>query len=544
MKKGTKITLIVLAVVVGIIGAAFICADVIVSHVVQSEVNKALADLPGCEAECGTIHLRFFSGTAEVNDLAFSYRGEPIHKKDTVGPGVKIHVQEIEVGRLFYTLLLKKQILISDVRIKHPSVELWMDEEHPEKCFPELHDEKLEHMDKVTVRADLMRLHINHADFKLHSLSSKLDVLAEDFNLQVNDLAYDSIFSYNDSVYEISLAHAAIMLPDGMMRLETHALEHKNQGAFRVGETRIANTMPRKKLADIMQEPVTWIDMTVSSVETSPFNPIRKALAQDFTLDKIKAVVASMDVYRDERYAPKKPFDMPQQILMAIPAQFLIKHVDAHINAINIEFASTNVNCGKLHIGGIQAAVDNVTNKRGATMKAGGTCPIQEGKAEASFSMTMNKACDFGLKLKATGINVDYLNTFLRPLVGMTCELQVDELTTDYTGNSEKATGTFRMLYHGLKVQVHKEDDIPYKIVTKNAKTFTALANTLLPKSNPTAVDVHPRAYQVEWKRNEWKPFPLYLFGPCIDGAMETLLPGLFVHKQVSNKKYKDIKEL
>lgn len=536
--------MIVLAVVVGIIGAAFICADVIVSHVVQSEVNKALADLPGCEAECGTIHLRFFSGTAEVNDLAFSYRGEPIHKKDTVGPGVKIHVQEIEVGRLFYTLLLKKQILISDVRIKHPEVELWMDEEHPEKCFPELHDEKLEHMDKVTVRADLMRLHINHADFKLHSLSSKLDVLAEDFNLQVNDLAYDSVFSYNDSVYEISLAHAAIMLPDGMMRLETHALEHKNQGAFRVGETRIANTMPRKKLADIMQEPVTWIDMTVSSVETSPFNPIRKALAQDFTLDKIKAVVASMDVYRDERYAPKKPFDMPQQILMAIPAQFLIKHVDAHINAINIEFASTNVNCGKLHIGGIQAAVDNVTNKRGATMKAGGTCPIQEGKAEASFSMTMNKVCDFGLKLKATGINVDYLNTFLRPLVGMTCELQVDELTTDYTGNSEKATGTFRMLYHGLKVQVHKEDDIPYKIVTKNAKTFTALANTLLPKSNPTAVDVHPRAYQVEWKRNEWKPFPLYLFGPCIDGAMETLLPGLFVHKQVSNKKYKDIKEL
>ena len=95
------------------------------------------------------------------------------------------------------------------------------------------------------------------------------------------------------------------------------------------------------------------------------------------------------------------------------------------------------------------------------------------------------------------------------------------------------------MLYHGLEVKVHGEDDIPYKIVTKNANSFTTLANTLIPKSNPTAVDIHPRAYQVEWKRDQWKPFPLYMFGPCIDGAKETLLPGLYVHKQVSNNNKK-----
>ena len=82
-------------------------------------------------------------------------------------------------------------------------------------------------------------------------------------------------------------------------------------------------------------------------------------------------------------------------------------------------------------------------------------------------------------------------------------------------------------------------DNIPYKIVTKNANTFTTLANTLMPKSNPTAVDVHPRAYEVEWKRDVWKPFPLYMFGPCINGAVETLLPGLYVHKEVKNKKSK-----
>ena len=95
------------------------------------------------------------------------------------------------------------------------------------------------------------------------------------------------------------------------------------------------------------------------------------------------------------------------------------------------------------------------------------------------------------------------------------------------------------MQYHGLNVKVHKEDNIPYEIVTRNADLFTNLANSLVPKSNPTSVDPAPRRYYVEWKRDEWKPYPLYLFGPSIDGIKKTMLPGLYVHKQVSAQKLK-----
>ena len=229
---------------------------------------------------------------------------------------------------------------------------------------------------------------------------------------------------------------------------------------------------------------------------------------------------------------------MPQNILTSIPVVFNIKHVDAGIRKIDIEFASTNVNCGRLALRDIRTVVDNVTNKRGATMYVNGHCPISKnGHAVAKMSMSMNKACQWLLDLHATDIDIDYLNTFVRPLVGITADCHLDTLDMHYTGDSQIAKGTFRMLYHGLKVLVHEEDDIPYKIVTKNAKAFTAIANSLLPKSNPTAVDIHPRAYEVEWKRDEWKPFPLYMFGPCIDGVKKTFLPGLYVHKQVKNKK-------
>ena len=166
-------------------------------------------------------------------------------------------------------------------------------------------------------------------------------------------------------------------------------------------------------------------------------------------------------------------------------------------------------------------------------MHVRGGCPLAGGLADAEMTMTMNKDADFMMRLHAEGVNGAVLNTLIRPLVGITFACDIDTLDTRYTGNSLKAEGSFRLLYHGLHVEVHKEDDIPYKIITEHAKTFTALGNTLIPKSNPTAVDVHPRAYSVEWKRDEWKPVPLYLFGPCIDGAKKTMLPGLYVHKQI-----------
>lgn len=543
MKKSTKILLIILAILAAILTTAFVCADIIVSRLVQKEVAKAMEAAPGCEARCGDIHIRFFSGTASVHDLYFFYRGEPVSPKDTIGPGVRIAVERVDLGRVFYTALLKRRVLVSDLHIKNPQLELWMDEEHPETCFPELHDEHVEQMQNPMKSARLMKLAVKNASLRLHSVRTRLDVEADDFSCAVHDLAYDSVFSYNDSVYEITLGKAVVVLPDGRIRLETNGLSHSNQGALEIGTTRIAHTMARKRLGDIVKEPATWMDMTVASVTTSPFNPLRKAMNQDYSIESVKAVVERMNIFRDERYAPKEPFAMPQEILMAIPAVFRIGTVDAAIKKINIEFANTNISSGKLELAGIKTQVKNVSNAKNSTMVIQGTCPIREGLAEAGMTMTMNKDCNFTTKLHVTDVNIDYLNSFLRPLVGITCDLQVDTLDTEYAGDRTIAKGTFRMLYHGLKVQVHKEENIPYKIVTKNANTFTTLANSLLPKSNPTSVDIHPRAYQVEWKNDVWKPFPLYLFGPCIDGAVETLLPGLFVHKQVSRKKSENKKK-
>lgn len=525
MKRVTKITLITLGAVFAFGIAVFVGADVLLSRWVKKKVNTALEQVPGCAASCGGIQLRLFSGTAEVRDLVFSY------------PAVlDIRVDRIEVGRVLYSALLAKQIWISDVYVFSPSVTLLYDSKNPELLAPQFEDNGIEKISRFIESATVERLKIRNAAFALQDANSGLEVGADSISLRLNELKYhfaDSLFTYNDSIYQLSVGNFRCYVPDEPMNIEMEDVATRDAGELTTGAVHIAHAVAKKALGNKKKEPVTWIDLQVESSRLSPLNIIRKALAQDLNFDTLAVNVKVMDVFRDARYEPKKQFPMPQEVLLQMPTKFAVKHIDARIQKIDIEYASTNVNCGEMHMKDIRAEVENVSNKRGGTIFVHGGCPVNEGKAKAEMRLTLNKNCDWSGKIHVTEINTNYLNSFLRPLVGMTCDCHIDTLDADYKGDKIAASGRFRMLYHGLNVQVHKEDDIPYKIVTKNADALTTMANTLIPKSNPTSVDRYPRAYSVEWKRDPWQPVPMYIFGPCIDGAKKTMLPGLYVHKQV-----------
>ena len=526
MKKGGKIALTIFCILLIVGLALFVSADVLLSRLVKSEIDKAFTNLPIGEASCGDIHIRLFSGTAEVQDLRFSYP-----------PALEIEVEKVEVGRFFYSALLARQIVISDLRLQRPKATVVYDSKHPDKMFPEVHDSSLVRIGELFESISLSRLKITGASLALRDTATGLNIAIDSASVRMHDLSYswvDSAFQYNDSLYHLDVSAFRCFEPKEPMQIEITDIHTRNGKELTTGETHIKHAVSKKRLGDRRNEPVTWIDLQVESVRTSPFNLFRKALAQDLTLDSLAVNVKRMDVFRDERHKPKAPFPMPQTILTQLPVTFFVGHVDAKVQQIDIEFASTNVNCGEMHLNHIRAAVEHLTNKKGSIMHVYGNCPIdKKGKAKAEMHMTLNKACDWHIKMQVHSVNTNYLNSFLRPLIGMTCDCFIDTLTTEYKGNDATANGTFRMLYHGLNVKVHKEDDIPYKIVTKNAGAITSFANTMIPKSNPSKVDIHPRAYAVTWKRNEWQPFPMYLFGPCIDGAKKTMLPGLYVHKQV-----------
>lgn len=448
-------------------------------------------------------------------------------------PGADIRTERVEIGTLAYSQLLDKKVRLSSVKIVRPTVELWLDEENPELSFPTTPERK----DKKPVTPSrietfLKHLSVENASFALHSTRTKLDLLTDSLSLAVHNLSYipyKSYFGYCDSVYSFCLKHASVLIPDGKIRIEAHDLAQVNAGPLTLGATYIGHTMDKMELGNQIKEPTTWLQMHMESFKTVPFNPIRKALKKDYTLSHADVVIRDMDVMRDLRYKAIRPFPMIQEAFKDLDVPVYIGSVGVELKKIHIELTSTDINSGSLDLSDIHATAENITTKKNSTIRVKGLCPIAPGTATVEMELTMNDNCDFYTRLHAENVDASFLNTLIRPLVGMTCSLLIDTLDTRYKGNLTEAKGTYKMLYHDFGIKVHKKDDIPFKIVTRTAHTINVVGNTLIPKSNPLTPHGHPKAYNISWKRNEWQPTELYIFGPVINGVVKTLLPGLFI---------------
>lgn len=542
MKKSTKITLWVVGCLFAFCALVIGMMDAGLSYVAKKEIKQHLADMPEIDASVGNIHVLLFSGTVVVKDIHFATCAFA-HKADTdevpLAPGLRADIPTLSVGPISYIRLLKdKNFWTYNITIDKPRLTFYLDEKHPENSFPTFpKDTNMANADQFLKRIDINRIRLNKFCGQIKSTKTPLDVAVDSLSVTVNDLAYllqEQQFLYNDSDYSVSLAAARVTIPDGTAALEAHNLKTKDQGPLTLGYTRFRNIKSIFALADKADEPTTWIDLEVNSVKTSPLNPIRKALKQDYTLASLTADVKRMHVKRDNRHNYKEPVPTPQQFLQQVPVPFTVQSVKANVRKIEIEMYLQKENPGKLQLQDIQASLANISNRKNAVWDCKAHAPVGEkGIVDAEFKLHMDKDSHFDLSLNGTDIQASFLNPFIRPLVGISLDCQINQIETAYSGDDKKATGTFCLLYNGLAIQAHKEDKVPFSVVTKHANTITTVANSLLTKSNPTVVDIKPRKYSVEWERDVMKDYPLYLFGPCIIGAVQTMLPGLYVHKQI-----------
>lgn len=524
MKRGTKITLIVLAIIIGIIGLLFIAGDIAVSNVVNKQVQKALTQLPPeiGQVECGPAFVRLFSGTAEIKDLHYVYHHpKKVNKKDAAAPGIEVHVDKVDIGHVFYTLLFKKEVILSDISIVRPSVELWLDDKNPKHSFPELPEDTAKKDQTFPLaKAGLMAFRIKNASMRYHSLRTPLEASVDSLSLTVHDLFYDSTFHYCDSVYAFSLGHAAVTTPDGMMHIDTRNIKQEDQGPLTIGPTHLGNTISPKQMADEAQEPITWADVHIQSVKVAAFNPVRKVLKNDWHFAGADAVVKHVEVYRDETHKPKKPYDdMPQKDMLASKTKFLIDRVNADVKSFHVSLAITDTKVGQLDLKNMKAKITNINNRPNQVMHIEGGLPIEDGKASVLMELIMNKQCDFVMNIAGQNVPASFINTFIEPIAGIRLTGVIDNLDSRCNGNVDKATGSFCLQYHDIELE-------------KN-QWWADAANAIIPKNNPDRPDAQPRAYKTEWKHDTWYPFPFYIFGTVIDGAKMTFLPGLYNHKLI-----------
>ena len=556
MRKGTKIALWIVLTLVVVLAAAVLTADIWASRVANKAIQKAINNDTTTTTimSIGDVHVLLLSGCVGLEDIylttdtavAVLNEGKlqavnPQNKK----PGMAVYVPYLSVNFVDYIRFARrKELNIHDIAIDDPQLMVLLDEKYPEKCLPEIKKTDTTTLDvnEFLKKVALSSFYLNRASCELRSVRTKMHAKVDSISLNVNNLSFnllDTTFAYNDSVYKLSMQHAYFRLADGSAEVDTRGLETEDAGALKLGKTRFRNLIDSKKMAEREKDYITWVDLTVNRVQTSAFNPIRKALAQDWTLDSVYADVQKLHVIRDQHISPNRKFPVPQEILMKIPAKFDIKNVAADVNAVNINFTLDAVNYGKMNLNGLKAKLKHVSNKTNIawTSSVRGTLG-GESRLDATFVMHMNKNANFETSITGTNVELGALNDFLRPIVGLTCESHVDTLQTHYSGDAKMAQGDFLMMYHGLDVQFHKDQDIAVKEIKNFGGLIQGFANNLVPKSNPTVVDAYPRKYAVEWKHDEYKPYPLFVVGPVIIGVVETMLPGLYVHKQIKyNKK-------
>ena len=203
-------------------------------------------------------------------------------------------------------------------------------------------------------------------------------------------------------------------MPDGSKDLSACNLYTENGGALTLGKTRLRDLVSSKKMADKVHDQITWIDLSLNRLCTSPVNPIHKALDKDWTLDSIYVDVRRMHAIREGEYPPKSPFPVPQQVLMKIPAKFEVRTVKADVHEVFVELTMTGKQYGKLTLNDISADLNNVSNKKNAVWTNHVSAPIEKGHLEAMLAMHMNQQGLFDCEIHGENFNLGLLNTFIR----------------------------------------------------------------------------------------------------------------------------------
>ncbi len=492
MRMKKKLPWIIAGSVLGGLIALVLCLDGIVSRVAHKQLEKQLSTLDSpYEITFDGVFVRVLAGDADITDIKV---------KDST---MTITADRVGVRNISWLQLAKNK--------------------------------------RVAINRALAR------GVTLHYTDTASPMVADAYNVCVDvfDLRYDirdTLFTYNDSVYFVSMDSAFFVSSDNLHRVKATTFRTANAGPIELGPLHYQNNVTKAELIELMKEPVNWIETDVNAVKTSPVHiPTMVTNILDnkgFQLDSVAVDLKRFYLYRNTLYPPQHPYPMPQDVLLAIPMPFEVNHVSTKLDNMEIEVSTAYIHGGHLYLGPVYASIWNISNRKKAAMTCLASGKIGDmGSFNSRFKMVNNAAADFELALAGANLELSHLAPFTLPICAISADCHVDSLVSKSKGNRTETTGEFVMLYNGLHVKVDKNEDIPIRFIINNAGLIESVANTLLPKANPSTPNAAPRRYRTYGIRDEMQPVPLYILWPMIDGIKSTLLPGFSVSKKIKTPK-------
>lgn len=497
--------------------------DVLVTKAVDRRLQAALRDNDKYNVTYRYMAVMLLSHTVELRDVTFS-----IPPADTITgteAPVQVHVKHVAFIQYNLLKLLKeRQLHIYKVLVDEPEITINLPMVKFTDTIPE--NIPLKGIDVAHVKVKGGSLHLSHTD-------NPMRLAVDGINLSLQDICYDlpaATLTYNDSIYRLTLANLDFTTDDGLFRINLGSLQTEDAGAIVAKNLHCYHTISKTALADKLGKvPATWADADITTIQTSPVNIIRQALAKQIDINSINVVGKKVHIFRDVRYAPKKPCPTPQDVILAMKLPVCVHTMQVTLPQLDIELRTQNIGKGLLTVRKAKGKLTNVTNKRGEKLHAKIHAELSNGGVgDVTMNMKMDKAGHFDFAADCKNISGSSFNQFLHPLFGLEASITVNSLTTNYSGDKRHAEGTFCMTYDDIQVHVFKEDT-PYQLMAQNAGAINAFAPVVLQRRNPRIIGQQPQSYRVSKNRDPMKNYADYLMGPLLDGVLKTMLPGYLV---------------
>lgn len=531
-------------------------ADAIVTRVAEEKIQEVVAAQDGhLRLHYRELDIRVWRGMVRMEDV--EAEADTLAPFAAGSPGLMLTCKRIEAGPIRWRRLIKeKDLWFKRLRIVEPQVSVCLSPAEtgnrptPRKNKPAASENLLPAVQEgdslaacpeqeMTLRWTVVRMMEQIGCVGVEKVETKgcqttvvhignlLQARVKNLNVQARDIAYmlqEGRVRYNDSLYALSADSVFFRTADGLFAANIGHMETANSGPLVLQDLRCRHTTGKRELAEKMGKlPVTWSDVEIEEVRTSPTAILRMAAGREIHIGQADVTGRRAAIFRDLRYPARTAYKMPQEELTVISVPLDIQMLNIRMPRLEAEVQLPIGGSGTVQTRDLAVTVTNLTNRHDEKMKAHVTCRLGEGKGDIRFEMRNDRACHFHTDMRITGVSGNDFETFLYPMFGMQLRADIKSLQTAFDGDRMHTEGDFCMVYDSMKVHVVKED-VPIKKLARNAGVVNAFAPMVMHERNPRHNGAEPYTCRITNERNPMQNFAAYMAGTIVDGALHTVL--------------------
>jgi len=458
--------------------------------------------------------------------------------KQLPGEVFKIQTDSIWIDGLgIKDILSKDAIDVKTIHILHPTIEVYSKNNYSKNSSSKtLYDRLMNQMKHIGIE----KVIIQDGTLISHNLKNKTTKL-NDIYANLSHIQIDSTtqFDKNRFMYakdaELSTKNYSVPTSNNLYTVKIGLITIKaTKGLLSAKNIVLQPRYSKEEFQKHVPAQKERYSMSIPSVEftnTDWWNLLNNETLQAKSVQINKADIS---VYLD-RTKPLGEMNMkgfPHQLIMKLPLKINIEKLTVHnLDIVYEEFSKLSGQKGKVQVNNLQGTIDNLTNlpdaikrNKTTTVSASGIfADIAPVSLKLNFDLANYKTGAFSAQLKTKkGFDGPLINSVAQPLgLFMVKRGQLQELTSQLTGNNHQAQGTVLMLYKDLHITPMKQDQQKPGALKKKSVT-SLIANKLVLKDENPSKDGSIRKADASYTRQYGTFFNL-IWKTTFTGILKTI---------------------